>query len=69
MSDMRTSSNHSKNDSSTDDSKILITKSSSSSVVWRIYGVLPGAALTPPVDSMSEMGSNIPVTLIPKSEI
>ena len=48
---------------------ILITKSSSSSVVWRIYGVLPGAALTPPVESMSEMGSNIPVTLIPKSEI
>ena len=37
---------------------ILITKSSSSSVVWRICGVLLGAALTPPVESMSEMGSN-----------
>ena len=41
---------------------IQCTKSSPSSVVWRICGVLlggaVGAALTAPVENMSEMGSS-----------
>ena len=41
---------------------IPCTKSSSPSVVWRIWGVLVGGAvgvaLTAPVENMSEMGSS-----------